>query len=416
MGETMPAFLAILFIGAPFEATSPELSNPELSPDPPTVRAVRVLVASGVRRVTLVADELLVGESDSADSAPEALSANDGLEVSCRSHGRIVVGGQVHTTSSLTVRTADGEPLGMMKPGGTKKASSPVRYPGSLRFVSGENGRCNVVSVVDVETYVGCVVGREVWPTFAPAAYRAQAIASRTFVLYQMKRRGRRAYDVVATQGAQVYRGLRDDVVGKWAVAAARDTRGIVLTTSDGDAEGLFSTFYSAACGGMSQTAGIFSADDDVEPLRGGVPCDYCRIAPGNTYRWGPVRMTLKDVRDHLLETYPKYSSLGVIRRVEVVETTDGGRAVRVRVSGSSGESVELLAERFRLALGGSRIRSTHFELRVEDGRLVFEKGRGFGHGLGLCQWGMQGQALEGRSAGEILRYYYPGSTLRRVY
>jgi len=52
----------------------------------------------------------------------------------------------------------------------------------------------------------------------------------------------------------------------------------------------------------------------------------------------------------------------------------------------------------------------------VTEQHVIFEDGHGFGHGLGLCQWGMQGQALEGKRAGEILRYYYPGSKLTRAY
>jgi stage II sporulation protein D len=62
------------------------------------------------------------------------------------------------------------------------------------------------------------------------------------------------------------------------------------------------------------------------------------------------------------------------------------------------------------------RIRSTHFRVRIEGQEMIFEDGRGFGHGLGLCQWGMEGQAREGRTAGQILRYYYPGAQLTRAY
>ena len=75
-----------------------------------------------------------------------------------------------------------------------------------------------------------------------------------------------------------------------------------------------------------------------------------------------------------------------------------------------------MLAERFRLAVGSMVVKSTDFGVRVIDGQVVFEHGRGFGHGLGLCQWGMQGQALAGKRAGEIVRFYYPGSRLTRVY
>ena len=61
-------------------------------------------------------------------------------------------------------------------------------------------------------------------------------------------------------------------------------------------------------------------------------------------------------------------------------------------------------------------MRSTHCDIRIGEDEVVFENGRGFGHGLGLCQWGGEGQAREGRSAAEIIRFYYPGAKLSRAY
>jgi stage II sporulation protein D len=75
-----------------------------------------------------------------------------------------------------------------------------------------------------------------------------------------------------------------------------------------------------------------------------------------------------------------------------------------------------MLAERFRQAIGASLMRSTDCSIKVTGGSVIFENGRGFGHGLGLCQWGMQGMAIAGKQAGEILRHYYPGVRLARVH
>jgi len=89
---------------------------------------------------------------------------------------------------------------------------------------------------------------------------------------------------------------------------------------------------------------------------------------------------------------------------------------VRLRIVGLGGAHHDMSAEQFRLAIGANLIRSTDCRIRVEGAEVVFEEGRGFGHGLGLCQWGAQGQALQGKSAAEILRYYYPGSKLTRAF
>jgi len=290
------------------------------------------------------------------------------------------------------------------------------RYPGTLRVILRENGHLDVINAVDVERYVACVVANEVWPTFETEAYRAQAIASRTFVLYQMRRRNTAVFDVVATQSSQVYRGIRTDGTGRRANEAARYTQGIVLTYREGSEDRLFCAYYSAACGGMSQSAAIFGPENDIGPLSGGVRCDYCKIAPGKTYRWGPVRLTKQEVRSRLVAAYPKLTLPGRIRDITVIERTPSDRPVLLQITGAGGKHIDMLAERFRLAMGGSEIRSTDFSLRVTEQHVIFEDGHGFGHGLGLCQWGMQGQALEGKRAGEILRYYYPGSKLTRAY
>lgn len=289
-------------------------------------------------------------------------------------------------------------------------------YPGSLRVVVREDQRLDVINEVDVETYVGCVVAGEVWPNFEREALRAQAIAARTFVLFQMQRRNLFTYDVVATQGAQVYTGLRGDTISRRAAQATLDTQGLALTWKHDGQEQLFSAYYSAVCGGVSQSASIFGQDDDIKPLSGGVKCTYCKIAPGDTYRWGPVRMPLSQIGVDVKGLLKDSPSPGSLKNVRAIEQTEHGRVVRVRLDYEGGETRDLLAERFRLAVNGNLIKSTDFQLSVKRRHLIFENGKGFGHGLGLCQWGMQGQALEGRRAGEILRYYYPGSKITRVY
>ena len=99
-----------------------------------------------------------------------------------------------------------------------------------------------------------------------------------------------------------------------------------------------------------------------------------------------------------------------------MIERSQQGRSTRIRITGDSGEAHEMSAENFRLAVGANHVRSTDCVIRMTESDLVFENGRGYGHGLGLCQWGAQGQALDGKSAAEILRYYYPGAKLTRVY
>jgi stage II sporulation protein D len=329
--------------------------------------------------------------------------------------GQLAIDGQPAKDPSLAVSAAAGEAVfvaSVIK----GEASLENEYPGTLRISVSAAGIA-VINEVPVETYVGCVVANEVWPTFQTEAYRAQAVVSRTFVLYQMDRRPANAIDVTATQGSQVYRGFRRDDVGRRAREAAEYTSGIVLTYSAADGrQKLFCAYFSAACGGHSQSAAFLGPESDVPPLAGGVECDYCKIAPGETYRWGPLMLPVTDVTTRLAVRYPEVKKLGTIAAIEAIERADSGRTVSLRLSGSGGAVFELLAERFRLAVDPMRIRSTHFRVRVDREQMIFEDGRGFGHGLGLCQWGMEGQARESRTAGQILHYYYPGAQLTRAY
>jgi stage II sporulation protein D len=319
------------------------------------------------------------------------------------------------STTRITLRPSEGDAI-RLSLDHDGQWSAEVAYPGVIHLTAGDAGGLEVVNELDLERYVGCVVANEVWPTFDDEAFRAQAIVSRSFVLYQMSRRPNAPFDVSATQGSQVYRGIRDDAVGRRAVEAAEYTRGIVCTWRDRDEDRLFCTYYSAACGGVSQSAALLGPEGDVPPLRGGVKCDYCKIAPADTSRWGPVRIAADEVLSRLIERYPDLATLGGVTAITPLEQTPSGRLISLRITGQNGATHDMLAERFRLAVGPTVIRSTDCRIRVKDGEMIFENGKGYGHGLGLCQWGMQGLAQSGKRAAEILRFYYPDAKLTRAY
>ncbi len=382
---------------------------------PPPVRDVRVLLVPSTRMVRVRAEGPIVIEPVEGEGAATVFSSSEWVKIRPGAGGGLSIADGSDLGPAVAIATESPAGIALTTPDSPAKAAKR-RYPGRLLVSITEGKRLRVVNAVGVERYVAGVVAAEVWPTFHVEAYRAQAIASRTFVLYQMERRRNASFDVRATQGSQVYTGLRSDRAGRQALAATEYTRGIVCTWRDSGRDRLFSTYYSAACGGESQSARIFGENDDVPPLAGGVKCDYCRIAPGKTYRWGPVRLNCGEVLRRIVARYPECSSLGAITDIRTIERTPGGRAIRLRIEGSSGEHHELLAEHFRLAVGASTIRSTDCDIKVSGRDVIFANGRGFGHGLGMCQWGMQGQALEGKRAADILRYYYPGSKLTRAY
>jgi len=330
-------------------------------------------------------------------------------------NGKINIADVTKGTNEFIVRSSHGTSIELSRyeNSGWTDASS---YLGSFRCFLSSEKRIHIVNNVEVETYVAGVVAREVWPTFADQAYRAQAIAARSFVLCQMKRRQSKAWDVTDGQRSQVYAGLREDRTGRRASQATKFTEGIVCIYDNGKQSQIVRTYYSAACGGMTQSAAIFGPEDDIPPLAGGVACDYCRIAPGNTYRWKPLRLTKREIYARITARNSSLKSLGKLRNVSIVKRSAQGRPVTIRLYGNNSQHEDMLVEQFRLSLDGHQLRSSDFRMRVVGDIVTFDHGRGYGHGLGLCQWGMEGQAREGKSAAQILRYYFPGSRLQRAY
>jgi stage II sporulation protein D len=286
------------------------------------------------------------------------------------------------------------------------------RYRGYLRIVPCPEG-VTAVNVVHVESYLKGVLRGELPRWFSRATFRAQAIAARTYALYQKLTAGEgREYDVLATEASQVYLGA--ELECSKAVEAVDYTRGIVLTWSSPLGERIFASYYSSTCGGMTQSVANCKAEPEIPPLAGGVVCQDCRNAP--YYYWPSVRLSKQFIADQLRARYSRMAALGPVERIDVLTQTQDGRVIRLKVADSAGNAVELRGEDFRLAVGPYQLKSTRFTVAAEPDAFVFSNGRGFGHGMGMCQYGAEGMARRGATAAQILSYYYPQSHLTKAY
>jgi stage II sporulation protein D len=116
-----------------------------------------------------------------------------------------------------------------------------------------------------------------------------------------------------------------------------------------------------------------------------------------------------------LSSRYPSIARLGKLDSVKLLAETREGRMLKVLIVGADGGNETLLAEDFRLSLGGREIRSTRCRMYDDGDGIVFYDGYGFGHGMGLCQYGANGMAKQGRGYRDILRHYYPGAVIRKI-
>jgi stage II sporulation protein D len=294
-----------------------------------------------------------------------------------------------------------------------------VSYPGSMRLIpnGSQAGYFSVVNVVGVENYLAGVVGSEMYPRWQPEALRAQSIASRTYALYQASRRegNPRGWDIGSDQMSQMYTGLsrRHSTVAQ----AVRDTRGIVLAYGEVNQEKIFPAYYSAICGGHTEDA-VSVFGEAPGPLKGQA-CPYCEAtADPKLYRWAEVSLAKNTVSRELTTTYPTLKPLGRIVDIQVAETGDYGRLRRIELTGDTGRKATIRAEEFRLAISSKQkpVRSSWCQLTDEGESWRFTEGRGWGHGVGLCQFGAQQMARLGKDCIEILAFYYPQAVLLRAY
>ncbi|MDP9017252.1 MAG: SpoIID/LytB domain-containing protein [Candidatus Eremiobacteraeota bacterium] len=269
-----------------------------------------------------------------------------------------------------------------------------------------------IINTVPLESYLYSVVPMESPRTWPDQTLQAQAIVARTFALARSN--PKRAYDVVASERDQAYGGLHSEYAE--STAAVNATAGQVLRYNGA----LASVSYMSCCGGHTEDpADAWQGGADLPYLRG-VTCTFCTDSPD--YRW---------VRDIPLTSLvnafsAQMASVGTLQSIGITAADGSGRAKSLRLTGNSG-SAEITGADFRRALGPSVVKSLLIRaIRVNSssadslapnpsqaaGTITIE-GQGRGHGVGLCQWGSRGLASAGRTAREILSFYFPGIELQ---
>ena len=270
-------------------------------------------------------------------------------------------------------------------------------YRGELRIAKSARGDMDVINILDVEAYLYGVVPKEMSPKWHLEALKAQAIAARTYVLYQKEKSKDRDYDVIATTASQVYGGAGAE--SAMSNQAVDETRGMVLLY-DGQ---LALTYFHANSGGMTEEARrVWSAD---VPYLNAVRDDYSVKAPGCLWK---LSLNIDKIRAALNR---KGLDVGQIERLMPVDISPSGRVTKIKIFHGGKESV-LTGNDFRLKTDPTQVKSTLFTMTNEGDEIHLE-GKGSGHGVGMSQWGAYIMAREGFSYGDILRHYYYGVELR---
>ncbi len=266
-----------------------------------------------------------------------------------------------------------------------------AHYPGNIEVWNGKDS-LYLINELPLEEYIKSVVSAEVGKNWDMEALKVQAVISRTYALYHKKKNGMNGnYDLTSSVLHQVYKGSTADTRISYAVM---NTEGEVLTY-DGK---LIEAFYHSTAGGMTE--------DPEEVWGKSIPYlkpvkSNCEISP---YWVWERRIPAEEIEKAL--------NVKEIKNIQIKSYTTTQRTKTVDVFHSEG-ILNVKATDLRKMLGWNRLPSTNFTLSSDNGNYIFD-GKGYGHGVGLCQWSALEMSREGMTYKQILEYFYPGTKLEK--
>jgi stage II sporulation protein D len=269
-------------------------------------------------------------------------------------------------------------------------------YPGAIEILR-TGDTLTVVNELPLEEYLAGAVKAEAGDKMPIEMLKAQAVVARTYAAYHRRLNAEKPFHILASTLNQQYVGWvsRDSPV--WV--AVKDTIGQVLLWN-GE---LFPAFYHTDSGGHTEDPRAVFATPNMPALK---PVRV-QFASGSPHQRWRLDLPLTDLSAALLRGG---LSVGRVMTLDVLERSRSLRVARIAVRGTAG-TVTLRGNDLRRLVGYDTLKSTLFAVTV-SGSVARFVGRGYGHGVGLDQWGAKTMAAQGWSAPRIVRYYYPGAAL----
>ena len=273
------------------------------------------------------------------------------------------------------------------------------KYCGKLILIPKEDDRFSIMEEIGLEEYLPRVVEGEMPMVWNDNALQAQVIAVRTYVIYKRKIKANSLYHInkldLAYKGSYMNKAKTKEIVDK--------TRGTVMVYD----WKLFPGYFHSTCGGHTEDINLVFNLKSIPPLSG-VDCGYCNNS--KYYHW-KKRLGRNEIQNKLNTAKSKVKR---IRNILTEQIGPGGHCSTIKIEHTGGTK-RVNANDFRLIVGPNNLRSTSFSIKSSGSSFVFE-GKGWGHGVGLCQYGTQNMAKSGSRWYDILRYYYPEIDLVKIY
>lgn len=272
------------------------------------------------------------------------------------------------------------------------------RYRGRLDVIVTPQAGLLVINRIGLEEYVRGILFHEVSHRWPMEALKAQAVVSRTYAIYQIQANQKNEFDVTSDIYSQVYGGR----------SAERYRTNLAVERSAGEVlvyEGkILPAYFHATCAGKTEDVAELWKNVSIPPLRG-VRCNFCGHSPHSFWK---KSIALKDIEKQLAK---EGKTVGPISGITILERNASGRIRILEISGLDGRKILITGKDFRQIIGPNIIRSNDYYVVIKETNADFS-GRGWGHGVGMCQWGAYGMASRGYDYQQILSYYYPGVRL----
>ncbi len=269
-------------------------------------------------------------------------------------------------------------------------------FRGNIQFIK-RNNKILAVNRIGLQDYIKGILYHEVSHYWPMEALKAQAIVCRTYALYQMQENKQKDFDVTSDIYSQVYGGQESERFR--TNKAVDETEGKVIFYQGK----IIPAYFHATCAGHTEDAALLW-NIDLSPLKG-VVCPYCKESPHFNWHYD---LPIKEIAKKLSDAGFKVKD---IKNIRIEGKDNSGRITNLIITSEEGDE-KVPAKDFRGTIGPNIIKSANFSVSIAGKDMVFE-GIGWGHGVGLCQWGAYFMAKEGKSADEILKYYYPGINVK---
>ncbi len=281
-----------------------------------------------------------------------------------------------------------------------------IKAPRYIEFYAKKNS-FDVIAHIGLEDYLKGVLPSEMPASWPMHSLKAQAIASRSYTLAMIKQRSKGHFNLESTVIDQVFDLSKheavSDIIKKRVYRALSETKGMVLTNSK---TGIHKAYYHADCGGHTEEPGLVWSSN----AKNGTAKDpYC---PSHRNSKWKTSFSHKKLAKLLQSKLGGVSEKDVFKNLLVLNKSPSGRAVDVKLQFNNKERV-ISAQKMREILGYSKMKSTMFSFNNTKSGVTI-RGKGNGHGVGLCQWGAKHWAGAGKTYKQILKHYYPNAKIHK--